>query len=50
MLTSERRLVACMHACTSAIKPIKREVKVTFENFFKPPSCDVTVLVRTSTS
>ena len=33
-----------MHTCTSAIKPIEREVKVKVENFSKPPCCDVTVL------
>ena len=46
MLTSERRLVACMH--TSAIKPVGGEVKVTcpVENFSKPPCCDITVLLR----
>ena len=42
MLTSERRVAVCMH--TAAIKPIEREVKVTVENFSKPPRCEVTVL------
>ena len=48
MLTSERRVAVCMH--TAAIKPIEREVKVTVENFSKPPCCEVTVLFLTSTS
>ena len=35
---------------TAALKPIEREVKITVENFSKPPCCEVTLLFRTSTS